>query len=283
MTENIIELTADTMRGDLIDALLGELKAAPDVWQRLSQSDQDLIINRIDNRVSTAIGQAVRMLAADGRPTIKAKLDQMTAKDGIKAVLSVSQHDPGRHELMDSVGKLLLIVVADPEAYLGGETPKSDPDQPELPGTAQEAAGGHNSTQGAPMAEEATETAATAALDAGIEASGTPEATEPPETDEPEANPYDRDDGRIYDAILLIDEDWTGFGSDDEANLARIARWSDEDCRAVEAFCHVVHLQATDPDNAPILPIRPDCIGGPLPGQVQDDAAPGLPLGESED
>lgn len=269
-----IDVAEATMRGDLIDALLTELKAAKDVWPKLSQFDQDVIIARIDNRVCYAIAQAVRTIAAKGRPTVRATIDQLTAKDGIKAVLSLSKADPQRHALLDAVGQQVVIVVADAEAFLGGELPASDPDQPDLPMAAQEAAGDDEGAQ--PPTTDA-ETAASEALNAGIDAEAELEDAELAEQRQIDAPSWVRDDGRVYDAILLIDEDWTGFGSNDAENLARIAAWSDAECEAVENFCNAVHAQILDP-SAPTLPIRPDCIGGPLPGQVQDEAAPELAL-----
>lgn len=285
-TDDIIELAAETMKGDLLNALLDELKAARDVWPKLSQHDQDFIINRFERRTAKAIDEAVRMIAAEGRPVIRAKLDQLTAKDGIKAVLSLSQHDANRHELLDAVGKVVLVVVADAEPYQGGDTPKAEPDQrPLLAETAQDAAGGDEPPAALPEGADDADTGNGEALDAlekGLDAADLAEqraedAPDPDLADGPEPPPYVRDDGRLYDAILLIDEEWTGLGSDEDANLARIASWTDAECEAVEAFCAVVYRQ-TNGDLSEMLPIRPDCIGGPLPGQVADEAAPELPL-----
>ena len=51
-----------------------------------------------------------------------------------KAVLQLSRHDPMRHELIDSVGKAVVIVVADAEQFMGQRAPaKPDPKEPPLP------------------------------------------------------------------------------------------------------------------------------------------------------
>ena len=126
-------LAAETMTGDLISAFIDELKLAPDVWPKMSQSVQEEVIYRATARVRANVTAAVRLIAADGRATITATLESITAKDGIKAVCNLGKHDPNRHELLDSVGKAVLIVVADSEQYGGGEVPKADADQPELP------------------------------------------------------------------------------------------------------------------------------------------------------
>lgn len=128
------DLAADTMRGDLISLVIDELKAAPDCWQKLSHDQQDEVIHRTTQRIDSAVKQAVLIIASDGRKVITSTLEQITAKDGIKAVCVLGKHDPNRHELLDSVGKDVLIVVADTEQYRGGEVPQADPDQPMLAG-----------------------------------------------------------------------------------------------------------------------------------------------------
>jgi hypothetical protein len=89
------------------------------------------------NQVAThLVVQATQILAANGRPTIRAMLEQATVKDGIKAVLTMSQHDEQRHALMDAVNSPVLIVVADHAPFMGERAPaKPDPDQRSIPGT----------------------------------------------------------------------------------------------------------------------------------------------------
>lgn len=127
------ELAAATMRGELITACIDELKAAPDCWQKMCARQQDETIERISLRVGELIAGAVQIIAADGREVITAELEQITAKDGIKAVCTLAKHDPNRHALLDSVGKAVLIVVADAQQFMGGDVPEPDPDQLSLP------------------------------------------------------------------------------------------------------------------------------------------------------
>jgi hypothetical protein len=125
-------LTAETMFGDLVSLVIDEIKAAPDVWQKLSEFQQDEVIGRVRQRVEFNVRQAVKLIASEGREVITAELEQITAKDGIKAVCTLAKHDPNRHALLDSVGKAVLIVVADSSQFLNGEMPKPDPQQPDL-------------------------------------------------------------------------------------------------------------------------------------------------------
>lgn len=129
----LVEVSAQTMLGDLVGLVIDELKAAPDVWQKLSERKQDEVIDRVRRRCEDAIRQAVHFIYSEGRTVITADLEQLTAKDGIKAVLTLNRHDENRHELLDSVGKPVLVIVGDAQAFTGGAMPKPDPQQSELP------------------------------------------------------------------------------------------------------------------------------------------------------
>lgn len=126
-------LAADTMRGDLVSLIIDELKSAPDVWQKLSYDRQQTVIARVDSRVTSAIRRAVHMVASESRVCIKAEVESAATKDDIKAVVRVSRSDPQRHDLNDAVGKTVLIIVACEQGYLGGELPKGEKQQKELP------------------------------------------------------------------------------------------------------------------------------------------------------
>lgn len=124
----------DTLYGDLRDAILDRLRAMPKPWTVMSETEQTEMIEGVERAARHLVYSAVNLIAANGRPVIRAQVEQCTAKDGIKAVLRVSQFDELRHELFDAVGKSALIVVADAEPYLGEKEPaKPDPDQPTLP------------------------------------------------------------------------------------------------------------------------------------------------------
>lgn len=125
----IVEIAAETMRGDLVATIIDEIKAAPDVWAKMGQAQQDEVIWRVTNRVESVTRQAVNIIAAEGRKVITSTLEQITAKDGIKATCILGKHDPNRHELLDSVGKAVLIVVADAEQYKGGDIPRGEDEQ----------------------------------------------------------------------------------------------------------------------------------------------------------
>ena len=127
--EGTRSIARETMLGDLMNSMLDEVKAIPDVWQKLPQYKQDQVLARIEGRSRTILGRVVEIIAADARPSIPANVESVTVKDGIKAVLAVSRSSPQRHDLVDAQGSAVMIVIADAEPYAGGDKPKSQKDQ----------------------------------------------------------------------------------------------------------------------------------------------------------
>lgn len=113
-------MTADTIGKDLLQALVMELRLLPEPWQKLSKNKQDDIIDRLRDRVQTNIKMAVHLLSAQGRTVVAGDLDQITIKDGVKAVVKFSGAAPNLHELYDVAGKAVLVVVANAADHTGG-------------------------------------------------------------------------------------------------------------------------------------------------------------------
>lgn len=142
-----VEVAKKTMIGDLVQATIDELKAAPDVWQKLSENKQAEVIERLTHRVVHNVTQAVHIIASDDRPTLRANLEQVTVKAGVKAVLTLSKKDPAALDLIEATGEDVLIVLPHLEQYADQEPGVyPDPDQPGLDGLDGETgAGGYGS------------------------------------------------------------------------------------------------------------------------------------------
>ena len=113
-------MTADTIGKDLLGALVAEIKLLPDPWQKLPKKKQDDVIDRLRSRVESNVKMAVHMLAAEGRVTIAGDLDQITIKDGVKAVVKFGTGAANLHELYEVAGKSVLVVVANAADHTGG-------------------------------------------------------------------------------------------------------------------------------------------------------------------
>lgn len=113
-------MTADTVGRDLLQALVAEIKLLPDAWVKISEKKQNDIIDRLRNRVASNVGMAVHTLASAGRTVVAGDLDQITIKDGVKAVIKFGANAPSLHELYEAQSKAVLVVVASAEDHTGG-------------------------------------------------------------------------------------------------------------------------------------------------------------------
>ena len=113
-------MTADSIGKDLLSALVTEVKLMPDTWPKLSQKRQDDIIDRLRKRVESSVSMAVHLLAAQGRVTVCGDLDQITIKDGVKAVVKFSPAAASLHQLYEAAGKAVLVIVAAADDHTAG-------------------------------------------------------------------------------------------------------------------------------------------------------------------
>lgn len=126
-------IAAETLYGDLCKCVVDEIKALPDVWQKLTYDRQRMVIDRVKTQMAQIIRNVCDIIDAKGRPIVIAQIESVTFKDGIKVVMSVASSSFQRHELSDRTGQAVMIVIADPDEFMGGEMPEAQPDQRGLP------------------------------------------------------------------------------------------------------------------------------------------------------
>jgi hypothetical protein len=130
----VAEMASETVAGDLLAAMLQELKVLPDIWANLPETEQNEVIERVRKRVGDNVRKAVRLIASEKRTTVAADLKKIVFGDHIEAVFTIAARDPARLELADSRGQACLIVVTDAAAHMGGlDDVKGDSDQRDLP------------------------------------------------------------------------------------------------------------------------------------------------------
>lgn len=112
-----IQLAADTLGRDILGALVDELKAAPDCWQKMNSIQQDDCINRLRKRTHEVVTSALELLLRGHYPSCEAELDSISVRKGIQVRLTIPRGSRNFHELADAVGTRVLVVIADPEDY----------------------------------------------------------------------------------------------------------------------------------------------------------------------
>lgn len=116
------QMTADTVGKDLLGALVTEIKLLPDVWPKMSKKKQDDVIDRLRSRVEDNVRMAVYTIASSNRTVVAGNLDQITIKDGVKAVIKFGMHSQNLEGLYEAASdsKSVLVVVADAGEFTQG-------------------------------------------------------------------------------------------------------------------------------------------------------------------
>lgn len=135
-------VAAANMGKSMMDLFLQELKAAPDVWQKMSSKQQSEVIERIRLRIEYATAGAVNTIVTGGHTALAGTIDTVNIKDKIKLTVIVSKSN-----LSESLAELYAagsesacqILLADAAQYCGGmDLIEADPDQPALFGNEPE-------------------------------------------------------------------------------------------------------------------------------------------------
>jgi hypothetical protein len=97
--QDLLNMTASTIGRDILQALVQEITLLPNVWPKMSEAKQNDVLDRLRSRVDHNVKMAVHLIASDGRTVVTGDLDQITIKDGVKAVVKFSSAAPNLHEL----------------------------------------------------------------------------------------------------------------------------------------------------------------------------------------
>ncbi len=82
--------------------------------------------------ISSAISQAVQIIARDGKRAIVGQVDQVLVKDGLKVVMKTQLTETNLMILGGSVGKTVLVTSADADDYMGAQQRHPEPLQQDL-------------------------------------------------------------------------------------------------------------------------------------------------------
>lgn len=131
--ERLANLAADTLRGDVRDAMLSWFKATPKPWGAMGQDEQKEFVERVDFAARHVVKEACKIIAAAERPCIVANLVEYREKDGVEAKLKLASKGEIVAALHEACGKEVLIVCTGDEELLGEAAPAEiDADQRDL-------------------------------------------------------------------------------------------------------------------------------------------------------
>jgi hypothetical protein len=135
----LVELAAETLRGDCRDSLLAWFKAQPKSWPFMSEREQRDLADAADRYAYELVKEGCRIIAAGERPTIVATLVEYKEKDGVEAKLKLPSTGECVAALHEACGRAVLIVTTGAEEFAGEASPPViDADQPGLSGIGAE-------------------------------------------------------------------------------------------------------------------------------------------------
>lgn len=117
-----------SLGGDLRDMMLELFKHRPKPWDAMLEDERRGIVRNLKSAVDDALAEVARVIAAEGRDFIMARLDKFTAKGGKYQATLIAQGEADlAMEFARLDGHAVLIISADAEAYQGS---RSEPDIP---------------------------------------------------------------------------------------------------------------------------------------------------------
>ena len=135
----LIDLAADSLRGDIRDSLLAWFKAQPKSWPFMAEREQRDLADAADRFSGELITEACQIIAAGERPSIVAKLVEYKEKDGVEAKLKLDGKSENILALHEACGREVLIVTSGAEEFSGeAGAADIDPDQTKMRGIGDE-------------------------------------------------------------------------------------------------------------------------------------------------
>jgi hypothetical protein len=136
---DILHIAATTLLGDLMAFVTDEVKAMPDVWQKLPERDQRFYLDRCETRLEKAVERCVNIISCGDFIHVQAQLHKMTIEKGVDITLK-GQLSEDLHALQDHMKEYVRIVLPQPAQFTEDRStePQADPDQADMIGAGAE-------------------------------------------------------------------------------------------------------------------------------------------------
>lgn len=128
-------VNADTLTGDLRDALLTHMRAMETPWSKLSEAKQAEKIEAVTKMAESLVQEAVDAIAARGLPSLVIEVGKFTV-DGaeMKGAFTCFASDENLLRIRHLSNARAVFVLASPDAFYGERSAaETDRDEPELP------------------------------------------------------------------------------------------------------------------------------------------------------
>lgn len=128
------ELAHQLLVHDLVDACLGELRNLKASYSSLNEATQQEVINRLTDAARDAATLAIRTISTRDVEHVQVEMKSIKVEAKTLTITAkVDAHEPSKHALTDSAGKLCLLVMAPNDYEDAMEDIVPDRDQKDLP------------------------------------------------------------------------------------------------------------------------------------------------------
>lgn len=131
----VVELAADTLRGDVRDSIMSFFTAQPKSWPFMSEAERKDFARALDRYSYELVKQACTIIATGERPSIVGVLKEYREKEGVEAKLKFPSTENVVTSLHEACGQDVLVVTSGFELF-SGEQKEADeivpPDQGKL-------------------------------------------------------------------------------------------------------------------------------------------------------
>lgn len=125
---DVKDMAAEEMGKKLLESMIGVVQSIKRPWDEMTQSEQDDAIGKMRFAVKVATTQAVRLIGSNGATHVVGTLDQITIKDGVKAVVQIGKNAENLPELFEAQGGEVMIVCSRQDYLDGINEVKGEPD-----------------------------------------------------------------------------------------------------------------------------------------------------------
>lgn len=133
MSENVFNplVAAETLTGDIRDAVLAEFKHIDKSWAKMTEDEQQRLINRAGDIADRLVIDAVDIIAGQGLPSLPIKVGKIVIEGSeCKGSFECYADDEALLRIRHLQGSRAMFVLASPDAYRGEQTSP----QPEVVG-----------------------------------------------------------------------------------------------------------------------------------------------------
>ena len=126
---DVKDIAAEEMGKKLLESMIGVVQSIKRPWNEMTQSEQDDAIGKMRFAVKVATTLAVRLIGSNGATHVVGTLDQITIKDGVKAVVQIGKNAENLPELFEAQGGEVMIVCSRQDYLDGINEVEGEPDQ----------------------------------------------------------------------------------------------------------------------------------------------------------